>query len=67
LSEATSITSFHANNNSQHYFNFDSAKWQDIIENLDTQEHAMKLHKTQSLIKSKMGFAQVRQQKDMNK
>jgi hypothetical protein len=56
--ETTIVTSFFANNGVHPCLNFDITEQQDLLENHDAEEHAMKLQEIHPLIRAEMSFAQ---------
>jgi hypothetical protein len=60
-SESTRVTPFYANNGCHLHMNCDLTERQVIVENLDAQEYATKLHVIDSLITAKNDFTQAKQ------
>jgi hypothetical protein len=56
-SETTGITSLFGNNGCHPPSNSDVTEQQDLLENHDVQEHAIKLQEIHLLIQAEMGFA----------
>jgi hypothetical protein len=54
--ETTGVTPFYVNNSCHPCLNFDLTERQDIVENLDAQEHMMRLYEIHILIKAEMAF-----------
>jgi hypothetical protein len=54
----TDLTPFHANSPYHPCLSFNLTEWQDIMDYLDVQEHAMKYYKINFLIKAVIAFAQ---------
>jgi hypothetical protein len=62
--EIIDVTPFFANNGCHPYLYFDITEQQDLLENDDAQEHAIKLQEIHPLIKAEMSFTQVHQQEN---
>jgi hypothetical protein len=62
--ETTSVTLLFANNGCHPHLHFNITEQQDLLENHDAQEHALKLQEIHSLIQAEMSFAQIKQQEN---
>jgi hypothetical protein len=65
--ETTSVTLFYAISGCHPWLNFNPIEQQDMIDNLDAQEHIIKLHEIHSLIKAKIAFPQAIQQENVDR